>query len=157
MATPSNVTTLRTTKSGINLEDFSDVSLYKVVPQVAAVTSIQDALDRLGNDSTKLFEVITDGLNSLAVEKARKDGEGWLQVDENGKDTTETFKGTLVSPEVLNPVVLMMAKLNHGFDEIPKSADSAELKRKAKEAALEDIKSSPIVLAGLKKKMEAAK
>lgn len=159
MATPSNsASVLRTPKSGINLEDFSEVSLFKLVPQVAAVTSIEDALARLGNDPSKLFSVITDGLNGLAVEEARKSQEGWLTVDENGKDTQEVFKGTLVSPEVLNPVVLMLAKLNHGFDEIEKKSDkSADLKRAAKEKAMEDIKNSPIVLAGLKKKMEVAK
>jgi hypothetical protein len=157
MATPNPVQVLRTTKSGVNLADFSDVSLFKSVPQVAEVISIDDALARLGNDPKKLFAVITDGLNGLAVEEARKSTEGWLTVDENGKDTAEVFTGTLVSPEVLNPVVLMLAKLNHGFDEIPKGEKSADLKRAAKEKAMEDIKQSPIVLAGLKKKMEAVK
>jgi hypothetical protein len=156
MATPTNPK-IRTTKSGVNLEDFSDVSLFKEVPQVAAVESIQDALARLGNDEKKLFSVITDGLNSLAVEQARKDPSGWLEVDENGKDTAVVFSGTLVSPEVLNPMVLQIAKLNHGFDEIPKSDKSPDLKREAKEKAMEDIRNSPLIVAGLKRKMEAAK
>lgn len=157
MATPSAAQTIKTTRSGVSLEDFSDVSLFKSVSQVAEVTSIEDALARLGGDPAKLFSVITNGLNSLAVEAARKDTNGWLKIDENGKETTEVFTGTLVSSEVLNPVVLMLAKLNHGFDEIPKGEKSADLKREAKEKALQDIKDSPIVLAGLKKKMEAAK
>lgn len=157
MATPSVAQTIKTTRSGVSLEDFSDVSLFKSVPQVAEVTSLEDALARLGGDSNKLFSVITNGLNSLAVEAARKDSSGWLKIDENGKETSEVFTGTLVSSEVLNPVVLMLAKLNHGFDEIPKGENSADLKREAKEKALQDIKDSPIVLAGLKKKMEAAK
>jgi hypothetical protein len=156
MATPNAVQTARTTKSGTSLEDFSDVSLYKVVPQTLQVTSLQEALAMVGNDEGKLLALFTDGLNQATVQEARKSPEGWKIVDENGKDTETTFSGSLVSPEILNPVVLMMAKLNHGFDEIPKSEKSADLKRAAKEAALRDIRESPLVLAGLKKKMEAA-
>lgn len=158
MATASNqATAIRTTKSGVNLANFEDVTLFKTVPQVAAVTSIEDALTRLGGDVNKLFSVITDGLNSLAVDAARKSSEGWLEVDETGKDTEKVFEGTLVSPEILNPMVLQVAKLNYGFDEIPKSDKSADLKREAKAKAMQDIKDSPLILAGMKRKMEAAK
>lgn len=152
MATPNAVQTARTAKSGTSLEDFSEVSLYKVVPQTLQVTSLQEALAMVGNDESKLLALFTEGLNQAQVAEARKSSEGWKIVDENGKDTETVFSGSLVSSEIFAPTVLQFAKLMYGFSE----AKNIEEKRAAKESAIGFIKSQPIILEALKKKMEAA-
>jgi hypothetical protein len=153
MATTSSVTTQRTTKSGIDLSTFDDVLLFKDVPLVAEVADIPDALARLGNDNKKLLAIIRDGLQAEAIRAAREDSNGWKKTDENGKPTDEVFNGTLASNEVVNPVVLMFAKLNFGYDK----ATNADEKRVAKDKAREMIKGMPVVLEGLRtKSLEAA-
>jgi len=156
MATPSGTQTKVTMRSGISLENFEDVTLYKVVPQTLQVASLQEALAMVGNDENKLLALFTAGLNEVAVEEARKSNDGWKIVDDKGSQTEQVFTGTLVSPEILNPLVLQIARINHGWDEIPKGEKSAEMKRAAKENAMKDIKESPVILAGLKKKMASA-
>ena len=145
---PNAAVSIRTTKSGIDLNTFEDVKLYKDVPSVAEVASVQDALARLGNDHNKLLTIIRDGLQSEAVAAARGSQEGWKQIDEDGKPTDTQFSGSLANGEDVNPVVLMFAKLNFGYDE----AKNADEKRAAKQSAKEMIKGMPKVLEGLKNK-----
>ncbi len=167
MATPNATETLqpsRTTKSGISLESFEDVKLFKLVPATAPVTSVQDALTRLGNDHAKLLAIIHSGLQAETVNAARQDDSGWLKIDENGKDTSETFEGSLVSSDILNPFVLAMSRVNpatvlRAGKEVEITWDecqSPEEKRAVKDATLEMIRTTPRIVANLKKKMEAA-
>lgn len=159
MATPANATpeSVKTTKSGISLETFEPVKLYKKVPIVPAVGSLEEALARVGNDEKKLLAILTEGLQSEAVRSAREDNSNWLLIDDSEKETSEVFAGALANSEDVNPVVLMFAKLNHGFDDIQKGPNSADLKRAAKEAAMADIKDMPKVLEGLRKKAATSK
>lgn len=155
-AAPAALPVIRTTRGGVSLETFDDVKLFKNVPEVSEVTSVAEALERVGNDEKKLFSIIRAGLNAAAVEAARESSDGWLLIDDSGKDTTEVFAGTLVSSEILNPLVLTLAKLSHDYDEIEsKDPKSAEKKRAAKDAALEDIKQNPKMIESLKKKQLA--
>lgn len=144
--------TLRTTRRGIDLSNFDDVTLYKDVPKPTAVTSIQDALHALGNDHNRLMEIVNSGLASDAVEKARLADEGWLILSEDGKATSDVFSGQLASSEVVNPTVLLFAKNNFDYD----SAETSEEKRAAKQAAKDLIRSMPKVLEGLQKRSAAA-
>ena len=154
----------RTTKSGISLESFDDVKLFKFVPATPAVTSVQDALSRLGNDHAKLLSIIHSGLQAEAVSSARNDDSNWLMIDENGKDTDQTFSGSLVSSDILNPFVLAMSRVNpatvlRNGKEVEITWDecqSPEEKRAVKDATLEMIRTTPRIVANLKKKMEAA-
>lgn len=146
-------TSKRTTKGGLDLNTFENVKLFKEVPIVPPVTSVEEALARVGNDTSKLMKLLTDGLQSEAVEAARSDNSDWKMIDADDKDTEQVFEGTLANTEDVNPVVLMFAKLNHGFDDIDsKAPNSADLKRAAKQAAIADIKEMPKVLDGLRRK-----
>ena len=157
MASASPVTNVRTTKSGIDLVSFSDVILYKDVPVVAEVSSVNEALARLGNDHNKLLKIITAGLQEAAVDEARKSQESWMLMDEDRKPTDSVFEGMLADPSDVNPAILMFAKLMFGFEEIDsKDSKSAELKRASKDKARDYIKSQPDMLASLQKKAQAA-
>lgn len=165
MSTPAPVQTKRTTRSGIDLNTFDDVKLFKLVPTVAEVADINDALGRLGNDHKKLLSIIRDGLQAEAIKAAYEANDGWLKVGEDGKDTTETYDAAnLVSSDILNPVVLGLARINpvevkrgDSLVEITwDDAKNAEEKRAVKDATLDMIRSTPRIVDGLKKKMAAA-
>lgn len=150
MATPAPEK-VKTTKRGIDLATFEDVSLYKEIPSVPPVVSVEDALKRLNHDNKKLLAIIGEGLQAEAVRLARESNDGWMQIDENGKLTTEVYTGQLADSEDVNPVVLMFAKLNFGFEE----ATTREAKRESKENAKELIKTMPKIIEGLQKKAAA--
>src|SRR5579872_3939957 len=100
-----------TTKSGIDLGSFEKVELFKKYPKPSPVTSVTDALARLGNDQTKLLSILDQGLQAEAARVARTEDSGWLTYDENGAETSTLYDGTLVSNEILNPTVLNFARL----------------------------------------------
>lgn len=153
-ATTEKVTT-RTTKRGLSLETFDDVLLYKEVPIVRAPTSLHEAEQMVGNDMATLLKIVHEGLQARAVEQAREQSEGWLVMPENGTPSSNdsAFTGQLANPEDVNPIVLQFAKLMFGYDDIKSTdPDSADKKRKAKDAAREQIKSMPNILQALQKK-----
>ena len=162
--TPTEISKVRTTKGGIDLESFEDVKLFKDVPTPAEPKSVQDALTVLGNDHAKLLKIIHSGLVQEAVASARNSDAGWLKFDENGKETAEGFSGTLVSSEILNPVVLNLSRINpvevlRNGNKVEITWDEAqdrEEKRAVKDATLEMIRSTPRIVEGLKKKMASA-
>ncbi len=149
------VETVRVTKGGLSSETFEDVTLYKDIPVVSPVTSLDDAMARLGNDTAKLFAIITEGIQSEAKESARKATDGWLTFDENEKPTSEVFTGNLLASEVVNPIVLQFAKLMFDFPE-GKGSDP-DKKRASKQAARDYIKNDAKLMEGLRKKSAEAK
>jgi hypothetical protein len=154
---------MRTTRSGIDLASFEDVKLFKDVATVPAVTSVQDALSRLGNDHAKLLSIIHGGLQAEAVKSANESDSDWLKFDQDGKETTEVFAGQLVSSEVLNPMVLNLSRYNpvnviRGGKEVEITWDecqSREEKQAVKAATLEMIRTTPRLVTILQKKMTA--
>ena len=163
--TPTNGNqTVRTTKGGISLDDFSDVKLYKDVPAIAPPATVKDALEYLGNDHAKLLKIIHSGLQADAVTTARENESGWLKFDEDGKPTSESFSGSLVSGEILNPVVLNLSRINpvevvrngKTVEITWDDAQSPEEKRAVKAATIDMIRTTPRIVEGLKKKMAAA-
>jgi hypothetical protein len=154
--------TVKTTKSGTDLETFSDVNLIKYVPKVAPVTSLHDFMARIGNDEKVGFELMTNALQAKTVEAARTSDDGWLSIDDDGKESA--YSGTLVDSKVLNPFVLALARINptqvirNGkkteitWDE----AKDADEKRAIKQNVVEFIRGDDRLVANLKKKMQAA-
>lgn len=140
-----------TTKRGIDLSTFEDVTLYKVVVPPARVEKVNDALALLGNDHSKLMSIINQGLAADAVATSRKNMEGWCKMDDDGKQTTEVFSGQLASTEVVNPIVLMFAKLSFDYE----SATTPEAKKAAKQAAKDYIRTVPKILEDIQKKSAA--
>lgn len=142
-------TTVLTTKAGTDLATFDDVKMYKRIPKVAPITSVNQALELIGGDTNKLMSLLTAAVQSDVVEAARSSNDGWKVIDENGKETETEYSGQLAHPDAVNPMVLFFAKNNFGFDKPNATADE---RRAAKEQAREMIKSVPALLDSLKKK-----
>ena len=159
MATPTAQTTIKTLKSGIDLNSFADVKLYKEVAVIAEVSSVDQAREMLGDDEKKLLEIITRGLQGEAVEAARKNDEGWKIAE-----TEESFSGTLISNEILNPMVLTLSKYNPAkvlrdgveFEITWDECKTPEEKRTVKDSTISMIRETPRLLNSLKSKMAAA-
>lgn len=135
-------------KSGISLETFDTIKLYRDYTVPEPVTSVDDALARLGNDHAKLLSVISDGLKAEVQKNARESQDGWYEMD---GETKTAFSGQLADSEDVNPVVLMFAKLSFGYDE----ATTPEARKQAKIDAFEHIKSDPKIVSSLQKKAAA--
>lgn len=150
MATPTGIVEIPTVqKSGISLDTFETVKLFRDYVKPEPVTSVEDALARLGNDSAKLLSVISDGLKAEAQKNAREAVDGWYEKADDG--SKEPFTSQLADSEDVNPVVLMFAKLSFGYDE----ATTPEARKQAKIDAFEHIKSDPKIVSSLQKKAAA--
>ena len=145
----TEVKTLPVQRGGFDLENMSDVTLFKEV-QFTPVTSTEEALKRLGHDAKKFLEVINDGLESEARRSAVSDPSiPWLQENDEGEKSE--FAGTLADSKAVNGLVLNLAKSVFGY---AKDA-SADVRRAAKDSAFEMIKSTPAIVEGLKKNAAA--
>lgn len=161
MATPSGVSapeTIKTQKSGLDLTTFSDVKMFKTVTPPSKVTSINEALAHLGNNHEKLLEIVNSGLREAEIEKSRASSEGWVTVDEEGKETP--FEGTLIEKDEdvvsVNQLVLALAKNVFGYDDADSISDvdkKRAAKRDSKEQAKEYIRSNEKMLNGLKARL----
>lgn len=123
-------------RSGIDLSTFSEVTLKKVVPPMAPVASVEDALARVGNDSARLLAVITRGLQAEHDKAVLTDSSiPWRTTNDEGKLNGE-FSGILADAKKVNAFVLVMAKTQFGFDkDLPKEA-----KAKSKEQARDFVR-----------------
>jgi hypothetical protein len=154
--------TVKTTKSGTDLETFSDVNLIKYVPKVTPVISLKDFMERTGHDESKAFLLMTSALQAAMVEEARKSEDGWVSVSDEGTETA--YSGTLVDTKVLNPFILALARINPtpviraGKEaEITwDDAKDADEKRAIKQNVVDYIRGDARLVANLKKKMQAA-
>lgn len=144
-----SIGTAQVQKSGISLDTFDTIKLYRDYTVPEPVTSVEDALSRLGHDHAKLLAVISDGLKAAIQNEARTATDGWYQLGDG--DAKEPFDGQLADSEDVNPVVLMFAKLSFGYDE----AKTPEERKAAKTSAFEYVKSDPKIVASLQKKASA--
>ncbi len=136
----------RVQRTLFNLDAFQEVTLVKDFPDPAPVSTVQDALARLGNNSDRLMEIINAGLLNEERNKFAGDPNGWLTVDEEGT-LGAPFVGTVADQKKVNALVLTMAKTVFGYS---KDLDNAA-KEAAKTQAQEFIKNTPAIREGLKK------
>lgn len=142
--TPTTTNKIPVQKTVFDLDLFDEVTLVKDY-EFTPVTSVQEATERLGNDSAKILSVINDGLRAEMRRIAVADQTGWLREDEDGNRTP--FAGTLANLKLVNQCVLSMAKTVFGF-----SKDlSPDAKRAAKQSAQDLIKNTPAIREGLQK------
>ena len=149
---------IRVSKSVFDLDSKADVSVVKV-GTFAPVSDMKEFVARLGNDATKILQVINDGLKAYATEELAKSDAAWMTETEGENDTIvlEPFTGTLLSEErskQLNANVINMAKLLFGYDKNMVAGDrdaNRKAKATAKAQALDMILSNPAVIEALKK------
>lgn len=139
-------------KTVFDLDTMEEVLLVKAVPDFKPAENSHEVLARVGNDSAKMLELLNNGLR-LAEREAVADGkEPWhtFGVNDEGEYTDEVngpFTGTIADSKAVNALKLTLAKTVFGF---VKSL-SKEEKAMAKSNALEMIKNTPTIKAGLQK------
>lgn len=140
---------LRPQATLFDLDTMEEVLLYKEV-EFSDVTTSEEALARLGNDTAKLLEVINRGLRSEIASEAKKNPSiPWMQEDEKGN--LVPFSGTLVNAKDVNTFALNMAKSIFGYSkEMP-----IEKRREAKQNALNVIKNTEVIRENFKKQATA--
>lgn len=128
-----------------DLDSFEEVLLVKEF-DYAPVTSIEEAMAKLGNNAAKLLEVINDGLRGEVRNQVADDPTGWHTFDDEGEMNGD-FTGTIADQKAVNTLVLTLAKTVFGFS---KDLDK-DAKKASKSAAMEMIKTNPAIKDGLKR------
>lgn len=144
-------TTAETRKPQKSLFDLDTMSTFTLVKpyEFTPVADAKQALQRVGNDTSKFLEIINRGLQSFEDEAVKADKNiPWKVEDEEGNLTD--FTGTPADDKAVNGLVLNMAKASFGY----LKAKNADEKRASKEAALGFIKSQPVLIAGMKAQLE---
>lgn len=135
------------TDTVFDLDSFDEVKLVKNPPPFQTVSSIEEALSRLGNDSTKLLQVLNDGLiGEYRDQFAADPSQPWHTFDDEG-EPNGVFTGTIAESKSVNNLVLTLAKTVFGF-----SKDmTPEQKKAAKASAKEMIAANDAIKNGLRK------
>jgi hypothetical protein len=136
---------LKVQRTVFDLDTMDEVTLQKV-GTFKPVETTQEALHRLANDAAKFLAVINRGLKS-EEQQAMVDNStiAWQIEDEEGK--LSDFSGTPADSKAVNGLVLNLAKSVFGYS---KDA-TVEVKRGAKESAINMIKSTEAIREGLKR------
>ena len=146
-------TILTVTSKPFDLDQFETVSVYKEGTFTPA-TDAQEALTRLGGDSTKLMEVINRGLKEAALDDLRNNDSPWLIKDADGN--VSEYKGESAEEDAVTDLVRTLAKTVYGFDNRDKN-QTREQKREMKEKALGMIRDTPAIRNGLVERAKLAK
>lgn len=146
--TPQPVKANPVTRTVFDLTSFDDVKLVKDFTPPTPVTSVEEALAAVGNDTAALLAVINEGLTQSARDAAYDNIEGFKIVGENG-EAGEQYSGKFADEsksKLINAAVLNIAKMFSGG-----SWDTAskEQKRGWKEQAVEMLRSNPAMLASI--------
>lgn len=159
MSTPNGNKTIEVVKSVFDLDSKGDVTVKKI-GTFAPVATMEEFTSRLGNDASKILQIVNDGLEKYTESALLADSNvPWQLVDENedGTETLTPFTGTLLSAEKsksLNATVINFAKLMFGYAKnmVQGDADANRAAKKAaKDQALALILSNPAAVENLKK------
>lgn len=144
--TPNGTQTKTTQRTVFDLQKFDDVKLVKEFAVPAKPTSLEEALAAVGNDQSKLLEVIHSGLTAAAANDAYNNIEGFKVVGEDG-EPSEPYTGKYADEDMgkkINAAILSLAKLQ-GYDKSLSPAKKNELK----ESATNFLRSNPAMLASI--------
>lgn len=147
---PVEIKKLTPQRGIFDLNTMEDVTCYKVI-DFTEVTTAEEALARLGNDSERFLEVINRGLRAELSNDATANPElPWMIKDENGNFLP--FEGTAADQTTVNNLILTMAKGMFGY-----SKDiTLDARKAAKQSAMDIIKNTPAIRENLKKQAQAA-
>ena len=132
-------------KTFFDLDTFADVTLKKEFDFVP-VGSVDEALARLGNKADRLLEIVNQGLIGEQRLTEYRKPEGWQILNDEG-ELAGPFSGTPADQKQVNALVLTLAKTVFGFNKDM----TAEQKNAARASAMEMIKNTPAIKAGLQK------
>ena len=144
------VETLKIQRTVFDLSSFDDVKLVKEVPAPVKVASVEEALAAVGNDTAKLLAVINDGLVSDLREREYNSIAGFLVVDSESGDATETeYSGTFADEKKGKAINLMLLSMAKAFSGGMWDSSTREQKKAWKDAALTAVKATPAILASV--------
>ena len=152
--TPTPVTEVKDVpiqRTVTDLDTMDEVTLVRPFA-FTPVGSTQEALTRLGNDAKQFLAIINEGLRAEERRIAGSQTGDWYIMDEDGKPTSEVFVGTIADPKAVNSTVLNMSKMvfSNKLFSVAWDKLTSDQKKSVKTAALEFIKSNPILCDGLK-------
>lgn len=136
------------TRTVFDLASFGDVKLIKDFTPPTTVTSVEEALAAVGNDTSALLAVINEGLEQKARDAAYDNIEGFKIVGEDGTPG-EQYTGKYADEsksKLINAAVLNLAKMFSGG-----AWDSATKEQKSgwRNQAEEMLRSNPAMLASI--------
>lgn len=139
-------------KTVFDLDSMEEVLLVKAVPDFKEAESSHEVLARVNNDTAKMLKLLNDGLRLAEREQIASGSDPWhtFATNDEGEYTDEVngaFTGTIADSKAVNALKLTLAKTVFGFSK----SMSKEEKSAAKESALEMIKTTPAIKAGLQK------
>ena len=141
------------TRTVFNLDTMEEVTLQKQV-DFTPVSTMEDAVKMLGGDANKLLEVINTGLRTeLRNAAIDNDDIPWMIEVENkdGSTSVVPFEGTPADNAVVNNLRLSLAKSVYDYNKYSGKTDAdAAGRKKAKEDALEFIRTNPTIRERLK-------
>lgn len=153
--------TLKGQKSVTDLETMDEVTLIKTL-EYSPVTTAEEALARVGNDTSKFLAIINSGLKDETRNAMMQDpNHPAFVVDEDGKVSDTPYTGTPAPSEIVNGLVRQLAISIFGYQSVERgtpAADKEALKasnKVARENAVNMIKSTPVMLEGIKKQATA--
>lgn len=162
---------IRIDRQIFDLDSKGDVSLRKV-GQFLPVANMQEFVERMGNDSAKILEIVNDGLEEFTRKSLVSDPnvpwyelteEGELKLDGEGDSAKPVpFAGTPLPEEKAKSFaasILNLAKALFGYPDakLPKGASKEDqeknraLKAEAKAKATDMVLSNPAAVEALKK------
>src|SRR4051812_33131412 len=97
--TPNGTQTKTTQRTVFDLQKFDDVKLVKEFAVPAKPTSLEEALAAVGNDQSRLLEVIHSGLTAAAANDAYNNIDGFKVVGEDG-EASEPYTGKFADEEM---------------------------------------------------------
>jgi hypothetical protein len=133
------------TRTVFDLAKFDSVKLEKPFSDPEKPANLEAALAAVGNDQSKLLDVIHAGLVSHARDAAYNDIAGFYVVDEDDNTTETLYSGQFADETVskkINGAVLGLAKALGYEKSLPK-----EKKAALKDQAISFIRSNPAMLA----------
>ena len=136
---------LKTQKTVFDLDAFESITLMKEIPH-EPVASMDEGLQRLGNNAVKLLAILNEGLEAEAVRIARENPNDWRTLTDDG-EMNGPFEGTMADEKSVNNLVLTLAKTTFGYS---KDA-SKETKKAAKASAMALIAATDVIKEGLRK------
>ncbi len=118
-----------------DLKTFAAMQVAKEVT-IAPVTSWEDFLASVGNDTAKGLELLNRARAYAVKADAKKDADGWFTVNEETGIIGEKYEGTAADEKKVNALTLTMAKTMFGY--APKA--TKEAKQTAREKAEAQVK-----------------
>ncbi len=139
-------------KTIFDLDTMEEILLVKSVPDFKEAENSNEVLARVGNDTAKMLKLLNDGLRLAEREQVATGSDPWhtFVVNDEGEYTDEVngpFTGTIADSKAVNALKLTLAKTVFGFNKNM----SKDEKATAKDSALEMIKTTPAIKAGLQK------